>query len=47
MGDHELGSTTCPYKARDSREVVMTHMIEDIDEAIAGLPESYGSVTTA
>ncbi|MDY6320463.1 MAG: RagB/SusD family nutrient uptake outer membrane protein [Bacteroidales bacterium] len=42
--DHELGSNDpVLYKARDSREVVMTHMIEDIDEAIAGLPESYGS----
>ena len=43
--DHELGSTDPILQApRDSREVVMTHMIEDIDEAIAGLPSSYGSL---
>lgn len=42
--DHEPG-TDDPvlYAPRDSREVVMTHMIEDIDEAIANLPSSYGS----
>lgn len=28
------------YAPRDSREVVITHMIEDIDEAIAGLSET-------
>ena len=32
------------YKARDSREYVMTKMLEDLDEAIAGLPSSYGSL---
>ncbi|MGM9741581.1 MAG: RagB/SusD family nutrient uptake outer membrane protein [Candidatus Cryptobacteroides sp.] len=43
--DHELGSNDeMLYAPRDSREVVMTHMIEDIDEAIAGLPSSYGSL---
>lgn len=42
--DHELGSNDpLLYAPRDSREVVMTHMIEDIDEAIATLPTSYGS----
>ena len=40
--DHELDSDSPELQApRDSREVVMTHMLEDIDEAIAGLPESY------
>ncbi|GAB6008236.1 RagB/SusD family nutrient uptake outer membrane protein [Dysgonomonas reticulitermitis] len=36
----ELGSADGEllYKARDSRELVMTHMIEDIDYAIANLP---------
>ncbi|MGN0202116.1 MAG: RagB/SusD family nutrient uptake outer membrane protein [Candidatus Cryptobacteroides sp.] len=28
------------YAARDSREVIMTHMLEDIDEAIASLPSA-------
>ena len=42
--DHEPGSSDpVLYAARDSREVVMTHLIEDIDVAIEGLPESYGS----
>lgn len=31
------------FGPRDSREVIMTHMVEDIDEAIANLPSSYGS----
>ena len=46
--DHELASDEDDilYKARDSREVVMAHMIEDIDEAIAGLPSSYSSGKT-
>lgn len=46
--DHELASdeNDILYKARDSREVIMTHMIEDIDEAIAGLPSSYSSGKT-
>ena len=39
--DHELGSTDpALYAPRDSREVVMSHMVEDIDEAIKGLPEA-------
>lgn len=38
--DVELGSSDqALYKARDSREVIMTHMIEDIDYAIANLPD--------
>ncbi len=37
--DKELGSTDPElYNPRDSREFVMSRMIEDIDEAIAGLP---------
>ena len=37
--DTELGSDDeTLYKPRDSRELVMTHMIEDIDYAIANLP---------
>ena len=43
--DHELASNEKEelYKGRDSRDVVMAHMIEDIDEAIEGLPDSYSS----
>lgn len=42
--DHEPGTNDeALYAPRDSREVIMTHMIEDIDEAIANLPTSYGS----
>lgn len=38
--DKELGSTDSTlFNARDSRELVMSHMVEDIDEAIASLPE--------
>ncbi len=38
--DVELGSSDAAlYNARDSRELIMTHMIEDIDFAIANLPE--------
>lgn len=37
--DKELGSDDeALYKARDSRELVMTHMLEDIDFAIENLP---------
>lgn len=40
--DHELGSAEEQvYAPRDPREVVMTHMIEDIDDAIGNLPASY------
>lgn len=43
--DHELGSNDPVLQApRDSREFIMTRMIEDIDAAIDGLPESYGSL---
>lgn len=42
--DHELASDEDDlYNPRDNRDVVLSHMIEDIDEAIAGLPESYSS----
>ena len=42
--DHEPGTDDAViYGPRDSREVVMTHMVEDIDEAIANLPSSYGA----
>ena len=42
--DKELGSTDEDlYKARDSREFVMARMIEDIDEAIAGLPDGVST----
>ena len=38
--DTELGSTDPSlFNPRDSREVIMTHMLEDIDDAIASLPE--------
>lgn len=39
--DKELGSTDeALYNPRDSREFIMSKMLEDIDEAIAGLPEA-------
>lgn len=43
--DHELGSDEKDelFGKRDSRETVMAHMIEDIDDAIDGLPSSYKS----
>lgn len=42
--DRELGSTeSALYNPRDSRELVMSHMIEDIDEAIDGLPASVST----
>ena len=38
--DRQLGSGDAQlYAPRDSREVVMTHMLEDIDFAIANLPD--------
>lgn len=44
--DHEMASDeSALYNPRDSREVIISHMITDIDEAIAGLPSSYGSGT--
>ena len=33
------------YKARDSRELVLTHMIEDADYAAEHLPSAYGGTT--
>ena len=42
--DTELDSTDpALFNPRDSREVVMTHMLEDIDEAIAALPEAVST----
>lgn len=46
--DHEIGSADPDlYNPRDSRETVLQHMIEDIDYAIANLPEKYPSPETA
>lgn len=46
--DHELGSTDPDlYRGRDSRETIMQHMIEDIDEAIANLPGPAKAPETA
>lgn len=46
--DRELGSSDeALYNARDSRETIMQHMIEDIDEAIANLPEPAAAPQTA
>lgn len=43
--DHEPGSNDpVLYAPRDSREVIMTHMIADIDEAINNLPANYGAL---
>ena len=46
--DHELASDEDDvlYKPRDNRDVVLDHMIEDVDAAIAGLPSSYASGKT-
>ena len=42
--DKELDSTDPSlFNPRDSRELVMTHMLEDIDEAIASLPEAVST----
>ena len=42
--EHELGSADeTLYNPRDTREVVMSHMIEDINYAIDHLPASYSS----
>lgn len=44
--DHVAGSSDeILYQARDSRELVLTHMIEDADYAAEKLPESYGGTT--
>lgn len=43
----ELGSgDETLYKARDSRELVMTHMLEDIDYAIQNLPDKAGETSS-
>lgn len=40
--DKELGSTdSLLYAPRDSRELVMSHVVEDLDAAAAGLPAKY------
>ncbi len=46
--DHELASDEkeALYHPRDNRDYVMARMIEDIDEAIAGLPSSYANGKT-
>ncbi len=43
--DKELASTDTDelYKPRDSRELVVSHMIEDVDAAIAGLPSGVST----
>lgn len=42
--DKELGSQdSALYKARDSRELVMSHMLEDIDYAIENLPSDVST----
>lgn len=42
--DKELGSTDSTlFKGRDSRELVMSHMVEDIDEAIGTLPSQVST----
>ncbi len=42
--DKELGSTDSTlYNPRDSRELIMSHMIEDIDEAIDALPSEVST----
>lgn len=42
--DQELGSDDSRlYNPRDSREVIMTHMLEDIDEAIEKLPSDVST----
>lgn len=42
--DKELGSNDPDlYKPRDSRELIMSHMIEDIDAAIDALPEEIST----
>lgn len=44
--DHELGSADQDlYKARDSRETVMSNMIDDIDFAIENLPDRHSETS--
>ncbi len=46
--DHEIGSADEDlYAPRDTRETVLRHMIEDIDEAIANLPGKAAAPQTA
>ena len=46
--DHEIGSADNDlYLPRDSRETILTHMIEDIDAAIADLPGKAKAPQTA
>ncbi len=46
--DHEIGSADEDlYFARDSRETILSHMIEDIDEAIMNLPGKAKAPQTA
>ena len=46
--DHEIGSADEDlYSARDSRETILNHMIEDIDEAILNLPGKAKAPQTA
>ena len=46
--DHEIGSADDDlYNPRDSRETILTHMIEDIDEAIENLPGKAKAPQTA
>lgn len=44
--DHEMASDEeALYNKRDNRDVILGHMIEDIDVAIAGLPSAYSTGT--
>ena len=46
--DHEIGSADKDlYNPRDTRETILTHMIEDIDEAIENLPGKAKAPQTA
>ena len=46
--DHEIGSADADlYNPRDTRETILTHMIEDIDEAIENLPGKAKAPQTA
>lgn len=46
--DHQLGSADKDlYNPRDTRETILTHMIEDIDEAIENLPGKAKAPQTA
>lgn len=46
--DHQIGSADPDlYLPRDTRETVMQHMLQDIDDAIEGLPEKWKAPATA